>query len=1651
MNSRKKVKVVSFILIIFVIAVFSFMVQSNTNLEDIKNKLKKDFNGFSSFSTFYSKYYGDSEYHNLIKVNGTDGNVTFDAYCKSNRGNYKRYGVKGVFAYENTSAQEIKYTKKTWIPEYDEETNEEIGGYYENALEDYYGRVEQFGVDLKIESGSIKNLSIEIPTYWYYDKNYNFDILQTRFSTGDDCKVSQRHITQELANKGSINAVGYIWHKDKVIADDVYKNIVKLTGIYVSEDGEETKIDEYIPLYVEWKGNTELDILNNSQTQDVESAIDEENETFTVNFELDCAELLNNTYLNSSEVYVDVPDFNGMEALSTSITNFDKKIEKTIYASKSGDIWDEETEDGTRISKYNVEVVYPLEAFKNFGDDTVNLRFNTYSLFSYKKDDKMIYYNNKFDFVNVHYNKITTSDEKYDLKVGKRVYENDKWIVSKDKPLRIYNGRSIEENNDNYTVRWYVNPGEVQNENGLVIKAQALDQFVKSDTTTISIENGTVFRGIYFNNQENVLGEDGWIRVYNDDTDELLVMFANEEYKDVKSWFNYTVENPYIYDVATRNIRIETSKPNSNAGLYVYNVKELYDEYITQNYTKEEFNEFEYIKSTFSTYLGEEHLNTSDALANYEMEDEEEPEENINSTLSLKLIKTEKDTENKLANVKYKITGKGYNDGRIITTNNDGEVLLTGLYLNEEYILEEKKAEGYYLSNPVIFKVEDGAVDIIDGNFKNVSLDSSTVIPMAVIELEDEKIPTYTLQLEKIKRVIDVELSEDPNNTGNNIEEVEHLSSAEFKLYKNGVDLGNYITNSDGLLTIDNLYLYDYEKGVDQTYKLKEIKSPSGYSKIKDITFRVEENNGNLEFIETLQEGQSAKNYTANGSTVKIVVEDAKAFKLINKDAETGELLSNTKFAFYNVDGEPTPARNGKNEIVGTLEEINGEEWYVVNTDENGEIILDLIEGLYKAIEVEAPEKYDISKAVYYFGIATKDNLEKIDYKIETLNEKAIGNCSTVSVVNDDQITSVIETQNGIVAIGVFDGVINTLENGTELQSNGEKDGMIIYYDQYGNILWTKVIGGIDDDYLNAVCETQDNGIVVAGTYKTGLTLSNGTILSNNGSTDGMIIKYDENGIIKWSKSIGGTGEDNLVTAIETQNGDIVVGGYFENSLTIDGETVNCNGYTDGILIKLNANGELQWVKTMGDEYSDYINDIIEIENSDIVIGGSITTDNEIGYSSKGIVSRYDSDGNLQWSHSPENYFSIDVINKTNSNEIIACSASGELLKYDKNGKLKWEKQVTPEGYSGIMSVFESQDNGIVIGGYLGYGSPEEWLTVNQSVDGLVVKTDKNGNIEWMKNLGGDGNDCVSSVYEKSTGEIIVGGCFSNNIEFESGNSFSTIGTSGILFELSIKELVSKPKAEVTLDVKDSIDSYVIPEDVETIATSDGGMITCGDFLEDELDFGNDVIIKGYTDDSAQRKGRDIFIVKYNSDGEAEWAKSIVGNNYQYINSICETNDGGFLVAGEFDSDYLYIDNYSIKNKNTNTSFLTYDGMLIKYSSAGEVEWAKSYGKTNYDSANEVVATSDGGFAVIVTLTGKVILKNGELTYIEDDSSNYETYVIKYNNKRTIEWIDNIEESEIYSIIETSDNGIVIAGGILEEKSIENSNARYACSKKIYI
>ena len=130
------------------------------------------------------------------------------------------------------------------------------------------------------------------------------------------------------------------------------------------------------------------------------------------------------------------------------------------------------------------------------------------------------------------------------------------------------------------------------------------------------------------------------------------------------------------------------------------------------------------------------------------------------------------------------------------------------------------------------------------------------------------------------------------------------------------------------------------------------------------MTFKVKQTDDKLEFI-----SDGNQEYTVQDDTVKVIIEDSPYFEITAEDAETNTPVVGAKFVIYSEEGESQFAADSKGNFIGNKKLIDNNEYYVVTTDTDGKIILDLPEGRYTAKEIVADEKYDITNSEYKFSV----------------------------------------------------------------------------------------------------------------------------------------------------------------------------------------------------------------------------------------------------------------------------------------------------------------------------------------------------------------------------------------------------------------------------------------------------------------------------------------------------------------------------------------------------------------------------------------------------------------------------------------------------------------------------------------------------------
>ncbi len=190
-------------------------------------------------------------------------------------------------------------------------------------------------------------------------------------------------------------------------------------------------------------------------------------------------------------------------------------------------------------------------------------------------------------------------------------------------------------------------------------------------------------------------------------------------------------------------------------------------------------------------------------------------------------------------------------------------------------------------------------------------------------------------------------------------------------------------------------------------------------------------------------------------------------------------------------------------------------------------------------------------------------------------------------------------------------------------------------------------------------------------------------------------------------------------------------------------------------------------------------------------------------------------------------------------------------------------------------------------------------------------------------------------------------------------------------------------------------------------------------------------LIAGYSnsnnwDISKNNGDKDIVLLKINSKGQIEWDKTFGGSKIDIASKIINTLDGGYILAGSTTSN----------DKDVLGNHGNSDAWILKLNSEGNIEWKKCYGGSLDDKANDIIQSKDGGY-IFVGQTNSI---DGDII---ENFGDYDTWTVKISQNGDIKWqqvIGGYGTESAYSVLETFDNNIVIAGVTKSNNLTTNGN-----------
>ena len=245
------------------------------------------------------------------------------------------------------------------------------------------------------------------------------------------------------------------------------------------------------------------------------------------------------------------------------------------------------------------------------------------------------------------------------------------------------------------------------------------------------------------------------------------------------------------------------------------------------------------------------------------------------------------------------------------------------------------------------------------------------------------------------------------------------------------------------------------------------------------------------------------------------------------------------------------------------------------------------------------------------------------------------------------------------------------------------------------------------------------------------------------------------------------------------------------------------------------------------------------------------------------------------------------------------------ILKLSSTGAVDWARTFGGAGGDGAYSIIQTSDGGYAVTGYTySFGAG--------STDLLFVKFSSGGTPLWSRAFGGTSSDYAWPITQTSDGGYAIAG---------GTTSFGAGGCDFLVLKLTSTGILQWVRTFGGVN-----DDYAY----SMTQTTDGGYTIAG------------------RTDSFGAGGWDFLVLNLDSSGNLTWARTFGGTDWDYGYSIAQTLDGGYAVAG-------WTASFTVGSS---------DFLILKLSSTGDLEWAKTFGELHPEYSNSITQNTDGGYAV---------------------------------------------------------------------------------------
>jgi hypothetical protein len=425
----------------------------------------------------------------------------------------------------------------------------------------------------------------------------------------------------------------------------------------------------------------------------------------------------------------------------------------------------------------------------------------------------------------------------------------------------------------------------------------------------------------------------------------------------------------------------------------------------------------------------------------------------------------------------------------------------------------------------------------------------------------------------------------------------------------------------------------------------------------------------------------------------------------------------------------------------------------------------------------------------------------------------------------------------------------------------------------------------------------------------------------------------------------------------------------------------------------------LEWATSAGELSRDSGRGVCVDKEGNVIVTGYFSGKmkfEETTYEGRGIddifIAKYNPTGDLLWvktAGGPLDDISIGVATDNEGNILVAGSfdsiaffdnvlltsnggIDGFLAKYSTNGDLVWVKKIGGVGVDrGFAVATDYKGAAYITGTFEGFAAfGNSVLTSKGNADVYVAKYNADGNIEWAKRAGGNQEDLGLGIAVDFERGCYITGSFKNLADF-GDETFFTPSVSSEIYIAKIDSAGQWEWAEQAGGLTGDA-GFAIAVDNQRNAYITG-------YFADEAYFGDFTLLaRGYND---------VFVAKYSAKGLCLWATNEGGTSLDLGTGIAVASDGSVFVSGAIDS----IANFGNDIIGTGKR---QDIFLAKWDKNGSYQWVREGGGANFQLAMAVAIGSEQD--IYVTGYFYALLELGDTTLVQTQDA--DMFLLKYKD-----------------------------------------------------